>query len=94
MEVNKQGHMIVLVNSDSGDKQYRVDLTAQKCSCPGWIFSKNYPRNCKHLRRLGYSDEVLLEQQEAAGKYPNQIINKPEAQHYTKEELKEIAEKL
>lgn len=42
------------VNSDSGDKVYKIthyDDNSWACSCPRWIFSK--PRqDCKHIKAI------------------------------------------
>ena len=51
-------YTVVEVPSESNpDRMYRVDVTAGRCSCPGWKFHarKDGSRSpCKHLRRFGY----------------------------------------
>jgi predicted nucleic acid-binding Zn finger protein len=47
--------VVVDVNSSSGSRTYRVDLTYGRCSCPAWIYQKGGVRKpCKHLRALGF----------------------------------------
>lgn len=50
--------IVVEVRSKSNpNKNYRVDLTNGRCSCPAWIFQKGGVRKpCKHLRELGYEE--------------------------------------
>lgn len=46
---------ILVVQSESNpNKTYRVDASAGRCSCPGWIYSRT-GAPCKHLRQLGIS---------------------------------------
>ena len=47
---------IIEIQSSSGTKTYKVDLTLGRCSCPGWtMHSKNGDRTpCKHLKAFGF----------------------------------------
>lgn len=50
--------IVVEVPSKSNpDKNYKVDLTHGRCSCPAWVFQKGGGRKpCKHLIELGYKE--------------------------------------
>lgn len=52
--------IVVEVPSKSNPaKNYKVDLTHGRCSCPAWVFQKGGGRKpCKHLIELGYKEMV------------------------------------
>jgi hypothetical protein len=59
-----ESYTVVVIASSKGDKEYRVDVTNGRCSCPGWKFAKADPstglrKHCKHLRQFGYSEYAL-----------------------------------
>jgi hypothetical protein len=50
-------YAVMTVPSSDGKREYRVDITNQRCSCPAWVFSKER-RTCKHLKAFGFRDLV------------------------------------
>lgn len=68
--------IIVPVRSHSNpNKEYKVDLTHGRCSCPAWIHQKGGVRKpCKHLRSLGYSEIVEVMDVQEPVKSPTQSV--------------------
>lgn len=57
----KQAYAVMVIGSSDGKREYRVDVTNGRCSCPAWKFAKPDPytgkrRPCKHLRQFGYTE--------------------------------------
>ena len=53
-DMDKVGHLIYEVKSDSTDEVYEVRQVEEgnmNCSCIGYSMSKGRPKRCKHIRR-------------------------------------------
>jgi len=60
---NKEAYAVLTIGSSDGSKEYRVDVTNGRCSCPGWKFAKvnmatGFRKPCKHLNQFGYKQSV------------------------------------
>ena len=56
-----RSYAVMVIGSSDGKREYRVDVTNGRCSCPAWKFAKPNPETgnrapCKHLRQFGYSE--------------------------------------
>lgn len=54
----QNNYVVVTVKNSDNTKDYRVDVSNGRCSCPAWKFSKpdlsGKRKPCKHLRQFGY----------------------------------------
>lgn len=41
-------------STSTSGKEYRVDITHGRCSCPAWINQSGERKPCKHLIALGF----------------------------------------
>lgn len=53
---NRAPYAVFTVPSSSSTKEYRVDVTNGRCSCPSWKFQRGSRKPCKHLRGFGYPE--------------------------------------
>lgn len=67
--------IIVTVTSESSGREYRVDLTHGRCSCPAWKFTSGTRKVCKHLKSLGYSDVVYYMELAEPAKFVTKIAD-------------------
>ena len=53
-----RSYAVMVIGSSDGKREYRVDVTNGRCSCPAWKFAKpdlsGQRKPCKHLRQFGY----------------------------------------
>lgn len=63
VSTRSQTYGVVTLPSSDGKREYRVDVTNGRCSCPAWKFQKGHAKPCKHLRALGYKERVSADGQ-------------------------------